>query len=310
MSEQVSAFQVAVSLAAAVIVFVYALKAFSKDIQETGGERLSLWLGRVTESPVKGFVLGALLTALVQSSSAVSGITVALVEAGTILFRSSLPIFLGANVGTTSTAWLVSLKLEFLGSFLIVASVPIAWLPGRISLAARSVFFLGVILLALQLISAAIGPVKSDPAVAQWLAYAKVPAIGLLTGIVGTALLQSSSVMVGLAIIAVQQGLLTAEQVIPVVIGSNVGTTSTALIASMNMGAVAKRAATANLIFNALGVIVFLPVMMPFGAWVVAHTQSGDTAVAVAHLIFNIVVAIVGFLILNPLARWLSRGTQ
>jgi phosphate:Na+ symporter len=306
MSNLISPFEIAVSIAAAVILFVYALRGFSKDVREAGGERLSLWLGQVTKSPAKAFALGAALTALVQSSSAISGITVALVESGTILFRSSLPVFLGANVGTTSTAWLVSLNLSSLGPILIVISLPISWLSGRISLAARSVFYLGVILLALQLVSDAIAPVKSDPALAQWLAYAKSPGVGLLIGIVGTALLQSSSVMVGLAIIAVQQGLLSAEHVIPVVIGSNLGTTSTALIASLDMGVVAKRAAVANLMFNALGVLAFLPIMTSFAAFVIARTPSGDTAVAIVHLIFNIVVALLGALVLNRLADWLS----
>ena len=267
---------------------------------------MSAWLGRVTENPLKGFLLGALLTALVQSSSAVSGITVALVESGTILFRSSLPVFLGANLGSTSTAWLVSLNLTVLGPILIVLSVPVSWLPGKISLAARSIFYLGVILMALQLVSDAVAPLKSDPATAQWLAYAENPAIGLALGIIGTALLQSSSVMVGLAIIAVQQGLLGAEAVIPIVVGSNLGTTSTALIAATGMSLMAKRSAIANLIFNALGVLAFLPVMTSFSRFVVSRVGEGDTAVATVHLVFNIVVALIGMLILRKLAAWLA----
>ena len=306
MSELISPIEIAVSAAAAVILFVYALRGFSKDVRDAGGEGLSRWLGRVTERPLQGFLLGGLLTALIQSSSAVSGITVALVESATISFRSSLSVFLGANLGTTSTAWLVSLNLTILGPFLIVASLLVSWLPGRIALAARSIFYLGVILLALQLVSDAVAPLKSDAEIAEWLAYARMPAIGLLIGIIGTALLQSSSVAIGLAIIAVQQGFLSAVDVVPIVVGSNLGTTSTALIAATGMGLVARRAAIANFVFNALGVVAFLPVMTIFARFVVERVGDGDTAVATVHLVFNIVVAIVGALALRKVAAWLE----
>ncbi len=302
----ISTFDIVISTAAAVILFIYALKGFSRDVRETGGEQLSNWIAKVTANPVKGFIRGALLTALIQSSSAVSGITVALVEAGTILFRSSLPVFLGANLGTTSTAWLVSLDLTTLGPFLIVASVLISWLPGRISLAGRSVFYLGVILLALQLVSDAIAPIKENATLASWLAYEMYPILGLLIGIVGTALLQSSSVMVGLAIIAVQQGLLDTTDVVPIVVGSNLGTTSTALIASASVGLVARRAAIANFVFNALGVLAFLPFMTVFARFVVDWVGDGDTTVATVHVLFNIGVAIIGAALLNRVADWLA----
>ena len=307
MDNVISPYEIGISAAAAVVLFVYALKGFSDDVRESGGERLAEWLGKVTENRLKGFLLGAFLTALIQSSSAVSGIAVALVESGTIFFRASLPIFLGANVGTTSTAWLVSLKLTALGPVLIVVSVLASWVPGKLSLAARSIFYLGVILLALQLISDAVAPLKTDPKIAEWFVYAQYPAIGLLIGIVGTALLQSSSVMVGLSIIAVQQGLLSAEDVVPVVVGSNLGTTSTALIAAMGMGSIAKRAAIANLVFNAAGVLAFLPFMGWFSRLVMSHVENGDMAVATVHLIFNIVVALLGALLMNRIADMLSR---
>jgi len=306
--ENLSFFEISVSIAAAVILFIYALKGFSADVQRVGGKALADWLGRLTKRPAAGFILGAAITALVQSSSAVSGITVALVEAGTITFRGSLPVFLGANVGTTSTAWLVAIDATMLGPFLIVLSAVTSLIPGRIALAGRSIFYLGVILLALQLISDAVAPLKASTEIAQWMAYAANPAVGLLAGIVATALLQSSSVVVGLAIIAVQTGLLTTTDVIPIVIGSNIGTTSTALFASLSMGVLARRAALANLMFNTVGVLLFLPFMGSFAALVIDMVPQADLAVATAHLLFNIGVAIAGFVLLRPVARKLDPG--
>lgn len=304
--ESISLFEIAVSTAAAVILFAYALKGFSREVAEFGGEKLSHWLGKVTANPAKGFLLGGCLTGLLQSSSAVSGITVSLVESGAILFRSSLPVFLGANVGTTSTAWLVSMELTTLGPILILISVLFSFAPKRISLAGRSVFYLGVILLALQLVSDSVSPLKSSPEVAAWLAYAANPIVALAIGIFGTALVQSSSVTVGLAIIAVQQGLLSAEHVVPIVVGSNLGTTSTAIFASIGMGKVAQRAALANLVFNAIGVVAFLPIMRPVSDVIISNTAAPDTAVAIVHLVFNIIVSILGFIFLGRVASWLS----
>ena len=306
MIETPSFFEISVSIAAAVILFVYALKHFSGDVQEAGGDQLNRWLQTLTKNPFKGFLLGAGLTAVIQSSSAVSGITVALVEAGTILFRGSLAVFLGANVGTTSTAWLVTLDATIIGPFLIVASAIMLALPSRIALYARAVFYLGVILLALNLVSAYVAPLKADQEMASYMVYAKNPWVGLAIGIVATALLQSSSVVVGLAIIAVQQGLLGTTDVVPIVVGSNLGTTSTAMFASMGMGVVARRSALSNLIFNGLGVLLFLPVMGPFAEFVIGRVGEGDMAVATIHLLFNLGVAVAGFIILRPLARRLD----
>lgn len=304
--QNISAFEVIVSVAAAVILFSYALKGFSKDVQDVGGEALAAWLGRLTKRPLAGFAIGAVLTALVQSSSAVSGIAVALVEAGTIAFRGSLAVFLGANVGTTSTAWLVAIDATILGPFLIVLSAVMSLVPGRTSLFGRSILYLGIILLALQLISDYVAPIKNAPELSQWMAYAKNPLIGFAVGALATAALQSSSVVVGLGIIAVQQNLLVTADVVPIVIGSNLGTTSTALIASLSMSTIARKAALANLVFNTIGVLLFLPFMVPFANFITGLVGEGDTAVATAHLVFNLGVALAGFVLLLPIARWLD----
>ncbi|MFC3098289.1 Na/Pi cotransporter family protein [Alteraurantiacibacter palmitatis] len=297
-------FEIGVSIAAAVILFIYALKGFSNDIRRAGGAALDRLLTRLTGNPVTGFGLGALLTALVQSSSAISGITVALVQAGTISFRGSLPVFLGANVGTTSTAWLVAINATILGPFLIVLSALMHFAPQRIRLFGHAVLYLGIILLALQLISSYVAPLRQSEEVAAWLIHASNPWVGLLIGVVMTALLQSSSVVVGLAVVAVSQGLLTTPDVVPIVLGANIGTTSTALFAALSMGAVAKRAAFANLVFNAAGVLAFLPFLGAFSAFVVGMTGPGTMAVATAHLLFNLGVAVIGFALIPLVTRF------
>ena len=301
-------FEVAVSVAAAVTLFIYALKGFGDDVQRVGGIALRGWVERMTAHPLKAFLLGAGATALVQSSSAVASITVTLVQAGAITFRGSLPVFLGANVGTTTTAWLVSLDAAIIGPFLIVLSAVLSVLPARIALFGRAVFYLGVVLLALQLVSSYVSPLKQLPELAEWLAYAQNPAIGLLIGIIATALLQSSSVIIGLAVIAVQQGFIGATDIVPIILGANIGTTSTALVASIDLGPTARHAAIANLLFNTAGVLVFLPFLGPFQAFIMALTSGGVLAVATTHLLFNIGVALLGFSLIAPIARLLGEA--
>lgn len=112
---------VTISVLAAIALFVYALQGFSQELEQKGGPRLREIIGQATASPLRGYVLGAGITALLQSSSAVGALAVALIDAGTITLRGSLPVFLGSNVGTTATAFLISFNLGSLGSWLIVA---------------------------------------------------------------------------------------------------------------------------------------------------------------------------------------------
>ena len=123
-------FQGIIAAVAAIVLFLQALQGFSREVQAVGGAALKSWLPRVTESRWRGFLIGAVATAVVQSSSAITALAVSLVDAGVISFRGSLGIVLGANVGTTATAWLVSFKLTGIGPFFIVLGALLSALPG------------------------------------------------------------------------------------------------------------------------------------------------------------------------------------
>jgi len=217
----------------AVVLFIYGLQGFSRELRAVGGDALQAWLGRVTASRWSGFAVGALATAVVQSSSAVTSLTTALVDASVISFRASLGVLLGSNVGTTATAWLVSLKLTSVGPFLICLGALLSALPNRWSIAGKAVFYFGLIFFALDLISSELKPLQEQAAFVEWLERAQTPWLGVLVGLVFTAVVQSSSVTTGVAILLVLQGVLPAEAAIPVVVGANVGSTSTALLASV-----------------------------------------------------------------------------
>ncbi len=306
-------FQGIIAAVAAIVLFLQALQGFSREVQAVGGAALKSWLPRATENRWLGFLIGVVATAIVQSSSAVTALAVSLVDAAVISFRGSLGIVLGANVGTTATAWLVSFKLTGIGPVFIVLGALLSALPIRASAVGKAVFFFGLVFFALDLISAELKPLQGHPWFIDGLALATTPLIGLLMGIVFTALVQSSSVTTGLAILLVQQGVLPAESAIPIMLGANVGSTSTALVASLSMHAVARATAISNFLFNATGVLLFLPFLKQFTHWMLA-TGEPATAVAWAHLMFNMTVAALFLATLGwlepRLRAWLSVGAS
>jgi len=291
----------------AIVLFLYGLQGFSRELRVTGGAALQNWLASVTASRWLGFTVGAVATAIVQSSSAVTALTAALVDGAVISFRASLGVLLGSNVGTTATAWLVSMKLTGIGPAFIVLGACLSALPWRVGIAGKAIFYFGLIFFALDLIGTELRPLREQPAFVAWLELAQAPWLGILVGMVFTALIQSSSVTTGVSILLVQQGTLPAEAAIPIVIGANVGSTSTALVASIGMGAVARATATANLLFNAAGALIFFPFVHAFAGAVVDSAGDPSRAVAWAHLLFNVTIGLVFLVALDAIEPRLSR---
>ena len=290
----------------AIVLFLYGLEGFSQEIQKAGGATLTRWLGRLTESRWRGVLLGTVATAIVQSSSAVTSLTVALVDAGTMSFRSSLGVLLGANVGTTSTAWLVSLKLTSIGPFFIVFGTLLSALPFRCKLLGKVAFYFGFIFFSLEVVSFTLKPLAQSSVFTELLSRSSTTLTGVLAGLLLTAIVQSSSITTGLCILLVQQHLMLATAAIPIVIGANIGTTATALVASIKMQQTARRVAVANLCFNSFGVLLFLPFLSSFALRVVEFAGDPGTAVAWAQLIFNLVMVFSVLILLRLFHRRLE----
>lgn len=294
----------------AILLFLYGLQGFSRELRDIGGVWLRVWLARVTASRWRGFLIGAMATAVVQSSSATTSLAVTLVDSAVISFRSSLSVLLGAKVGTTATAWLVSFKLTGIGPVFIVLGAVISALPVRWRIAGKATFYFGLVFFTLDLLSSTLGPLRDEPLLLEWLARATAPWLGVLSGLLFTAAVQSSSVTTGLAIILVQQGVLPPQAAIPIVIGANVGSTSTSMIASLTMNHTARASAFAGFLFNSAGVLLFFPFITPFADWVIAAFETPGRAVAGAHLIFNLTVGLVFLTTLGwiepRLAAWLK----
>lgn len=245
-------------------------------------------------------------TAIIQSSSAVTSLTVALVDAGVMSFRSSLGILLGANIGTTSTAWLVSLKLTSIGPFFIVLGTLLSALPTRFKILGKAAFYFGFIFFSLDVVGFTLKPLAQNPVFAEFLARSSAPFVGVVAGMLITGVVQSSSITTGLCILLVQQNVLAATAAIPIVIGANIGSTATALLASTKMRKTARRVAVANLCFNALGVGLFLPFLRQFAARLVEFAGEPGMAVAWAQLIFNTVMVLLVLVLLRIFERRLA----
>jgi len=304
--DEMSNLRILLASASAIVLFLYGLEAFSNEIQRAGGATLSQWLKRLTESRWRGVLLGAVAAAIVQSSSAVTSLTVALVDAGTMSFRSSLGVLLGANVGTTSTAWLVSLKLTSIGPFFIVFGALMSALPSRFKMLGKVAFYFGFIFFSLDIVSFTLKPLAQNPLFTEVLRRSSTLLTGVLAGLIITAFVQSSSITTGLCILLVQQNLMPVTAAIPVVIGANIGTTATALVASIKMQQTARRVAMANLCFNTFGVLIFLPFLKRFAANVVKMASDPGMAVAWAQLIFNLSMVLAVLLMLRLFHRRLD----
>lgn len=300
-------FQTLIIVIAAITLFVYGLQNFSKEIEQLGIERLSQWIGKITAFPLGGFFLGGIFTSIIQSSTLVSSLTVSLVNSGVITFRDSILILLGTNVGTTSTAWIVSMESSFLGPFFIVLGTLISMIPNRISVAGKSIFYFGFIFFSLSFISEAMEPLKNDPLLVEILSKASNPLLGILYGILITVIIQSSSVVVGLVIVLLSQGTIDIQSAIPIVIGANIGTTSTALLISLKFSPMSKLVALSASLFNLVGVAIMFPFFGLLEQMAISFSSEPSLQVAIAFTISNAFTSVLFLLLLNPTLRVLKR---
>lgn len=300
-------FQTVIIIIASIALFVFGLQSFSKEIESLGTDKLSKWIGKITQIPLGGFLLGGVVTSIIQSSTLVSTLTVSLVNSGIITFRDSILILLGTNIGTTSTAWIVSMNSYFLGPFFIVLGSAISMIPTKIAMAGKSVFYFGFIFFSLSFISQAMEPIKNDPYLVEILSKASNPFLGIIYGIIITVIIQSSSVVVGLVIVLLSQGTIDINSAIPIVIGANIGTTSTALLVSMQFSSVSKLVAWSVSVFNIVGVIIMFPFFGLLKNIAVAFSNQPSLQVAIAYTISNTFTSVLFLVLINPTLNRLQR---
>ncbi len=290
----------------AVILFIFGLQNFSREVEALAGEKFRKALAKATNIPIVGLLIGAAVTAVIQSSSATSVIAIGLVNAGVLSFKNSIGIIFGSNIGTTVTAQLVAFKLTAFAPVLIVAGFFLSLLHSRYSIFGKSIFYFGFVFFSLNLISSSLQPLQNDPVLIGYLTQPQNPLYAILLGCLFTALVQSSSVTTGLAIIFTQQGLMGVENAIPLIMGANIGTSATALIAIFNMDIAAKKTALSHLLFNVGGVLVFLPLFLLFKSSIDGLGTSPAIVLANFHMAFNVLTGVLFIVFINPFARFID----
>ncbi len=285
--------QIGLAFTSALILFLYAIDTLSKEIQDLASNKFREILGKLARNKYLGTLFGAILTALLQSSTAVGIMTILLVNTGVISFHNSLGILFGSNIGTTVTAQLVLLDSTLLAPLLMLLGLLLGAIGKKTKILSKPIFHIGFLLLSLSLISSAIEPLKDSPEIMQIFSNLSNPIVAYMVSALFTALIHSSSVTTGVIVILAQNGLIPIEVSIPMVLGANVGTNFTALIAATKLNLFAKRVAVADFLFDAIGTLFFMFFIKPF-SWSMQYL-SPDPGVqtALAHLIFNIIATLI-----------------
>lgn len=292
----------------AIIIFIYGIDHFSKEIQKAAGNQFQHILRWSTKGTIRSTLLGAVITALIQASAATTIIAIGLVNAGTITFSQSLGIIFGANIGTTVTSQLVAFNLMQFAPIVIVIGFILSLLKTKYKVFGKPIFYFGLVLFALNLISIAVEPLKTDAQLLSILAQTSFLPIGILAGFIITNLFQSSSVTTGLVVILAQNELLGLPEAIPILLGANIGTTILSIFVSIRMDTFAKRAALSHFLFNFLGVIITIPFI---GLIIIGvNAIGGNTAqqVANAHLIFNVATTIILLIFIKQFAWFVEKA--
>lgn len=314
------------SLFGGLAMFLYGMNVMGEGLEKLGGGRFEKILEKLTSNPIKGVVLGAAVTAVIQSSSATTVMVVGFVNSGIMKLSQAIGIIMGANIGTTITSWILSLSGIEGDSFWIQLCKPANFTPVLaligiiLTMAAKSdkkqnigTIFIGfaVLMFGMETMSSAVAPLKDVPQFTNILTLFQNPVLGVLAGAVLTAVIQSSSASVGILQALSATGQITFGAAIPIIMGQNIGTCVTALISCIGAGKNAKRAAMVHLYFNIIGTVLFLVIFYTADAFI--HFQFTDGPVnpfriAVVHTIFNIAATAV-LLPFNKLLEKLARMT-
>ena len=296
--------------------FLYGMDALSRSLETAAGQRMKQLLMVLAGSPVRGVLAGAAVTAVLQSSSAVTVMVLGFVSAGLLTLRQAVPVIFGCNIGTTVTAQLLAFRLEDVRGLVLLAGLLLCFACAgqKARAVGRAVFAFGLLFEGIAGMSTALAPLAQSPVFALWLARVRHhPWLGLLTGLCMTLTVQSSSATVALLqSMAAQPGadgvhsMLGLTAAIPILLGDNIGTTVTAVLASIGQSRDTKRAAAAHALFNLTGAAAFCA-LLPWYAGLVAMISPKGPELEViarqlanAHTLFNLICT-AAWLPLTPL---------
>jgi phosphate:Na+ symporter len=302
--------QIVVVLVTGLLLFFTGLRLMSGSLKMLAGPERSVILARCSGNRYSAFMCGLLFTSLTQSSSLTTVLVVGAVDAGLLPFRAALAMIIGANVGTTVTGQLLAAGLSDLAIQLTVAGAAAAVIcpPGRARHAGTALAGLGLLLYGLEVMSLALTPLGQAPWFAALLSAAQHhPLLGMLAGLAAAALVQSSSAVIGGALLLAETGLLPLQAGVSLVVGADIGTCVTALLAGLGTGVTARRAALAHLLFNLFSAALVMTIFPFFVSLASITAESTPRQLANAHTLYNLAGAVVLLLLFKPFQRLTER---
>ncbi|MDY4748224.1 MAG: Na/Pi cotransporter family protein [Candidatus Fimisoma sp.] len=312
------------SLVGGLSLFLFGMNVMGQALERRAGNKLRTLLGRLTTNRMTGFLTGLGVTAVIQSSSATTVMVVGFVNSGLMTLSQAINVIMGANVGTTVTAWILSLSGIDSGNMIVQLFKPSSFTP--ILALAGIIFYMfcndskkkdtGTILLGfatlmfgMETMSAAVSGLRDVPAFQELFIMFQNPVLGVMAGALLTAIIQSSSASVGILQALAVTGQVSFGAAIPIIMGQNIGTCVTAMISSVGANKNAKRAAVVHLSFNIIGTVVWLTVFCIIKALfapALLNQSASLVGIAVAHSVFNVLCTI----LLLPMAGFLEKLAQ
>lgn len=292
--------------------FLYGMKLMGEGIEKVAGAKMKTILEWCTKNRFIGVLVGAIFTAIIQSSSAATVMVVSFVNSGLMSLMQAVGVIMGANIGTTITAQIVAFNLDSIAPiFVITGVVMIMFFKNEtVNKVGEVVFGFGVLFLGMSLMKDSMAGIKDSVTVMKMIGSLKNPLIAILVGLVITTILQSSSASVGILVTMAASGLVDLNMCFYVILGCNIGACTSALLVGLTGKKDAKRAALIHLMFNIIGSIIMLLILLPFGGyvetWINSISADPSRAVANTHSIFKIFQVIILF----PFAGWIVRLTQ
>jgi phosphate:Na+ symporter len=302
--------------------FLFGLDQMTAALKAVAGNRLRFVLGRLTVNRLAGVATGAFVTSVIQSSSVTTVLVVSFISSGVMSLSQAVGVILGANIGTTITAQIIAFKVTKLALLMVAAGFGVTLLAQRESLRhhGTGIFALGLVFLGMNLMSEAMEPLRHYPPFVDWMVRMEHPALGILAGAIFTAVVQSSSATTGVIIAMASQGLLSLPAGIALAFGANVGTCVTAMLAAIDKPREAVRASVVHLLFNAVGVLIWIAFIDELASFVTSFSPKAGTLTGVdklasetprqianAHTLFNVANALLFLPFAGLLARVVER---
>lgn len=305
------------SLIGGLAIFLFAMNFMSDNLKKLAGSKLRLILEKTTNTPIKGVITGLVLTSLIQSSSATTAIVVGLVSAGLLTLRNSIGVVLGAKIGTTVTSVLISFNIGALAyPIIFIGSILMMFFKRKkIQYIGGSILGFGLLFLGLNTMGDALADVATQPWFAKFLTSAgNTPILGLLVGVGTTMLIQSSSATIGILQTLYTTGAVPLVAAIGIVLGSNIGTTVTAVIASVVGSKDSKKVSLIYVTMNVIGSFLFLLIVKPYAKLIELISRAlkqnpanSMVTISLTHIIYNVLFVLVFFWLIDLFVKLANR---